>query len=181
MNKPSNQLAKFFKLSNIVLTTFAFILTLDLFLPTQTFETTVTENEFTKVRSRGVTKTYNKNVTLITDHGNIMVDNRNLQDFTTNHRFKQNPQQAILNKTLLFGIGKKINIVTLDYLELKTTKPLYSGLIWLTLLIFGFGLLVSLSGNYWIQTNIGSFNLILVIFWLIMLFTNRGEIGMNEY
>ena len=102
-------------------------------------------------------------------------------DFTTNHRFKQEPHHAILSKTYLLGIGRKIRIVTLDNLELETTKPLYSGLIWLNTLICGLGLLVALTQNYWIQTNIGSFNLILAIFWLVMLFTNRGEIGLNEY
>lgn len=154
---------------------------LDITLPGREVETTIVANEFAKKHRRGSIKVYQENVILITSDGSIMVSNSQLRSMTTNHKFDIEPTNALLYKTLLFGIGAKIIIPKFDNLTLENSRPSYGFLLFIPIIMFILGIIVWFTRTYNVIIQIGSFNLVLAVFYLILLFTNLGEIGLDEY
>ena len=64
--------------------------------------------------------------------------------------------------------------------ELSTTKPAYGSLMFFPVVFFLLGVVVVTSSNNWVITNMGSLNVVLALLYLALIFTDAGNVGLNE-
>jgi len=169
---------KFLIASNAIMVIAMAIFLIDYALPLRKMETEIVENEFARKHRRGSTTVYTGNVTLVTKHGTIFVKNSQLRNYTTNHRFHSSPLSASLFKTRLFGQGRRIIIHDLGDLSLKRTAPEHNEFLFFPFLFMILGGIVLYFKSDSLVTNLGSFNLVLLLFYLILM---SSDIGWDEY
>jgi len=173
------------KKANYIFAGLSLLFILDFVLPNRQVESTIIASYYTTVNNSSSStrisssKTYFSNITLETTKGRILV--HPFGKYNKNQRFKKDMgEEVILHKTMLFGISQKIRFYLNNH-EVKTSKPAYNALIFFPFIFFFVALLIFLTRNDWIILNIGSLNLVLVLIYLILVFTNVGNISLNEY